>query len=69
MNTQTITFHAYTVIDADAMERFSTTDFQEYDTAIRERNRLNLTYGKQFCLRVAGIDSKGQLHEIDEEAE
>lgn len=63
----TAQYCAYTVIDRDASKRFSTTDFQQYASAEREVSRLNLTYGKQFCLGVAGIDVHGNLHEIDDE--
>jgi len=65
-NNATTEFVAYTVIDADKFEKFVTEDFQSHDRAARRRNELALTYGKQFCLRVAGIDKKGRLHEIDE---
>lgn len=72
-----MTYHAFTVIDADTNERFSTTDYCSdngagivdeqgaQDRAERERNRLALRYGKEFCLRVAGIDQDGNLHEIE----
>jgi hypothetical protein len=66
-------FDAYTILDADTRERFSTkTYLAEHDglrKATRERNRLALHYGKDFCLRVAGIDAQGTLHEIDEKSE
>lgn len=64
-------FVAYTVMDADRGERFSTTNFMgpsAQNRAEREVNRLNLKYGKEFCLRVAGIDADGCLHEIEGES-
>ena len=58
-------FCMYTVMDADKGERFITTDFESLNAATRERNRLALNYGKEFCLVVAGIDQSGNLHEIE----
>ncbi len=75
MNEQTIEttdergFYAYTIIDSDSGERFSTTDYQGADgfgRAQRRREQLAQEYGKQFALAVAGIDSRGNLHEISE---
>lgn len=54
----------YTIMDADAGERFSTTDYETYEEALRERNRLAIHYGKEFCLIVCSIDKFGNLHEI-----
>ena len=56
----------YTIMDADAGERFSTTDYKTYEEALRERNRLAIHYGKEFCLIVCSIDEFGDLHEITE---
>jgi hypothetical protein len=61
---------AYTVFDSDSGERFSTTDYSNpggYERALRRRNELALTYGKQHCLTVAGIDERGTLHEVTAE--
>ena len=54
----------YTIVDADTGERFSTADYASYDVALRERNRLALSYGKEFCLVVWSVDQEGVLHEI-----
>lgn len=55
---------AYTVVDADVAERFSTVDFESRDRAERRRNELALKYGKEHCLEVWGIDESGQLREL-----
>jgi hypothetical protein len=64
-------YEAYTILDADTGERFSTTDYLAAQDGLtdarRECNRLALRYGKEFCLRVAGIDAEGNLHEMDDE--
>lgn len=64
-------FVAYTIMDADSGERFSTTDYLATQDglmeATRERNCLALHYGTEFCLRVAGIDAAGTLHKLDTE--
>lgn len=58
---QTFTIAAYTIVDADRSERFSLRDFGTRDDAERERNRLALHYGKEFCLEVWAIDTQGNL--------
>lgn len=55
---------AYTVVDADCAERFATTDYESRASAERARNQLALEYGKEFCLEVWGIDSRGDLFEL-----
>lgn len=62
-------YFGYTIMDADAGERFATTDYVGeggYDSAVRRRSELALSYGKEFALVVAGIDGQGNLHEVDE---
>jgi hypothetical protein len=56
----------YTIIDRDNGERFATEDYLSRDRAERRRNELALTYGKEFCLGIAEIDEKGNLHDITE---
>lgn len=56
----------YTIFDADSGKRFSTTNYEDLRDAERERNRLAIRYGKEFCLRVAAIDAQGNLHDIEE---
>lgn len=56
----------YTIIDTDSGEQFSTQWFEDYNAALRERNRLAIHYGKEFCLRVAEADELGQLREMEE---
>lgn len=46
----------YTIIDADTQTRFTTTDWESKDAAERRLNELNLTYGKEFCLRLAVVE-------------
>jgi len=61
-------FVAYTVIDADTQERFATNNYigiGALDRAQRRVAELNLKYGKEFALRVAGITANGTLHEIE----
>jgi hypothetical protein len=59
-------FAAFTVIDRETMERFITIDYESLDVAVRERERLALEYGKQFCLGIGAIDALGNLSDITE---
>lgn len=55
----------FAIVDADNGERFSTTDYGSYERAVRERDRLALKYGKEFCLEVWAILADGSLTEVE----
>jgi hypothetical protein len=50
--------YPYCVLDRDTAEPFSTTFFESLDAALDERNRLALTYGKEFALGIGRYDEK-----------
>jgi hypothetical protein len=52
----------YTVVDPQSLEPCVTGDWPTYAEALRERDQLALTYGKNFSLGIAGIDTQGDLH-------
>lgn len=62
--TEKITIVAYAVVDADAHERFSTTDFATEQRAADRREQLAQKYGKEVCLEVWGVDDRGRLIEL-----
>ena len=60
---------AYTVIDRDTGERFSTTTHSTRAAAERRRDDLAAKYGKEFCLGI-GRDTAGTMdRDITDDAE
>lgn len=52
----------YAIYDADTFERYSTTDYACYESALRERNRLVLQHARTGSLIVVRITPDGEVH-------
>lgn len=54
----------YLVIDRGTDEAFGTTYFGSWAKALRERNRLALSHGKETALGVGEIDAAGKITDV-----